>query len=167
MKLTTVTDYFNWHAVITVCLFDLQLVLNAWGDDLNGRAEEKKRSIKGKLASATHMQTVSYIKPLFKKLKRRVCDLMYSSNYLWYCNFRCVCSCYCYFIYFTTALEVLRVLFDWVSHSDLLGIVGVILFTVQNPDVFPVTHPSASSDAAEWLKILIVVNRMIKNIYLS
>ena len=49
-------------------------MLNAWGDDLNSRAEEKKRSIKGKLASATHMQTVSYIKPLFKKLKRRVCD---------------------------------------------------------------------------------------------
>jgi len=51
----------------------MQLVLNAWGDDLNSRAEDRKRSIKGKLASATHMQTVSYIKPLFKKLKRRVC----------------------------------------------------------------------------------------------
>jgi len=55
-----------------VDLSDMQLVLNAWGDDLNGRTEERKRSIKGKLASATHMQTVSYIKPLFKKLKRRV-----------------------------------------------------------------------------------------------
>jgi len=61
--------------VVTACSFDVQLVLNAWGDELNSRAEEKKRSIKGKLASATHMQTVSYIKPLFKKLKRRVCDL--------------------------------------------------------------------------------------------
>ena len=53
----------------------MQVVLNAWGDDLNSRAEERKRSIKGKLASATHMQTVSYIKPLFRKLKRRVCGL--------------------------------------------------------------------------------------------
>jgi len=52
----------------------MQLVLNAWGDDLNSRAEERKRSIKGKLASATHMQTVSYIKPLFKKLTRRVSE---------------------------------------------------------------------------------------------
>jgi len=50
----------------------MQLVLNAWGDDLNSRPEDRKRSIKGKLASATHMQTVSYIKPLFRKLKRRV-----------------------------------------------------------------------------------------------
>jgi len=49
-----------------------QLVLNNWGDELNRRSEDQKRSIKGKLASATHMQTVSYIKPLFRKLKRRV-----------------------------------------------------------------------------------------------
>lgn len=54
-----------------VILKYLKLVLNAWGDELNSRPEERKRSIKGKLASATHMQTVSYIKPLFKKLKRR------------------------------------------------------------------------------------------------
>jgi len=53
----------------------MQLVLNAWGDDLNSRSEERKRSIKGKLASATHMQTVSYIKPLFKKLTRRVSEM--------------------------------------------------------------------------------------------
>jgi pre-mRNA-splicing factor 18 len=49
----------------------LKLVLNAWGDELNSRPEEQKRSIKGKLACATHMQTVSYIKPLFRSLKRR------------------------------------------------------------------------------------------------
>ena len=61
--------------IVTVCSFDIQLVVNAWGDDLNSRPEERKRSIKGKLASATHMQTVSYIKPLFKKLTRRVCKL--------------------------------------------------------------------------------------------
>ena len=53
-------------------IWSVQLVLNNWGDELNRRSEEQKRSLKGKLASATHMQTVSYIKPLFRKLKRHV-----------------------------------------------------------------------------------------------
>jgi pre-mRNA-splicing factor 18 len=48
----------------------LKLVLNLWGDELNQRPEEKKQSMKGRVVSATHMQTVSYMKPLFRKLKR-------------------------------------------------------------------------------------------------
>jgi len=72
--------YYSWP-VITVRSFDVQLVINAWGDDLNSRSEERKRSIKGKLASATHMQTVSYIKPLFKKLTRRVREMFVCCSY--------------------------------------------------------------------------------------
>ena len=53
-------------------LFLLQLILNLWGDELNSRSPEVKQSLKGKVVSATHMQTVSYVKPLFRKLKRQV-----------------------------------------------------------------------------------------------
>lgn len=31
-----------------------------------------KRGVQGKLASATHSQTESYLKPLFRKLKKKV-----------------------------------------------------------------------------------------------
>lgn len=48
----------------------LKLVLNLWGDELNQRPEDQKQSMKGRVVSATHMQTVSYMKPLFRKLKR-------------------------------------------------------------------------------------------------
>jgi len=46
--------------------------LNIWGAELNDRGEDVKKTMKGKYISATHMQTVSYIKPLFRKLKRKV-----------------------------------------------------------------------------------------------
>lgn len=49
----------------------LKLVLNLWGDELNQRPEDVKQSMKGRVVSATHMQTVSYMKPLFRKLKQR------------------------------------------------------------------------------------------------
>lgn len=54
-----------------VILKFLKLVLKKWGDDLNSRSPEDKRSSKGKLASATHSQTITYLKPFFRKLKRR------------------------------------------------------------------------------------------------
>lgn len=54
-----------------VMLKFLKLILNIWGDELNKRPEVVKRSLKGKVASATHVQTVNYIKPLFKKLKKQ------------------------------------------------------------------------------------------------
>lgn len=49
----------------------LKLVLNCWGEDLNKRSMEEKRSFRGKMDSATHSQTLAYIKPLFRKLKRK------------------------------------------------------------------------------------------------
>nr|CAG4640759.1 EOG090X03WO [Eulimnadia texana] len=49
----------------------LKLLLQIWGQNLNNRSEAEKRSVKGKLASATYAQTQSYLKPLFKKLRNR------------------------------------------------------------------------------------------------
>ncbi|CAL1545803.1 unnamed protein product [Lymnaea stagnalis] len=51
-----------------------KFVLKKWGEQLNTRSEEDKRTIKGKVASATHSQTVSYLKPLFRKLKYKDVD---------------------------------------------------------------------------------------------
>ena len=56
---------------VTCCVL-LQLVLKLWGDELNARPADLKRTFRGKLASATHTQTVDYIKPLFKSLKKKV-----------------------------------------------------------------------------------------------
>uniref|UniRef100_A0A8C7HHN0 Pre-mRNA-splicing factor 18 n=1 Tax=Oncorhynchus kisutch TaxID=8019 RepID=A0A8C7HHN0_ONCKI len=39
--------------------------------DLNGREDHVKRSVQGKLASATQKQTESYLKPLFRKLRKK------------------------------------------------------------------------------------------------
>uniref|UniRef100_A0A0B7B5F5 Pre-mRNA-splicing factor 18 n=1 Tax=Arion vulgaris TaxID=1028688 RepID=A0A0B7B5F5_9EUPU len=49
-------------------------ILKKWGEKLNDRSEEEKRIIKGKMASATHSQTVAYLKPLFRKLKNKDVD---------------------------------------------------------------------------------------------
>jgi len=57
-----------------VILKFLKLVLKIWGEDLNTRSTEEKRSFRGKLASATHTQTVDYVKPLFRKLKKKEVD---------------------------------------------------------------------------------------------
>lgn len=53
-----------------VILKFIKLIIKLWGDDLNSRNCEQKRTFKGKLASATHAQTVSYLKPLMKKLRK-------------------------------------------------------------------------------------------------
>ncbi|KAJ8301502.1 hypothetical protein KUTeg_020489 [Tegillarca granosa] len=53
----------------------LKLILRLWGEELNKRPEEEKRTMKGKEASAIHSQTVSYMKPLFRKLKQKKVDV--------------------------------------------------------------------------------------------
>ena len=66
-----------------VILKFLKLVLKVWGDELNARDTQTKRAFRGKLASATHTQTVDYIKPLFRKLKKKVyllLDIVHYSN---------------------------------------------------------------------------------------
>lgn len=49
-----------------------QFLLGVWAKDLNSREDHVKRSVQGKLASATHSQTESYLKPLFRKLRKKV-----------------------------------------------------------------------------------------------
>ncbi|XP_077981211.1 pre-mRNA-splicing factor 18-like [Glandiceps talaboti] len=54
-----------------VILVYLKFLLQEWGKVLNRRPSDVKRSTKGKFEAATHSQTVSYLKPLLRKLKRR------------------------------------------------------------------------------------------------
>ncbi|XP_014788853.2 pre-mRNA-splicing factor 18 [Octopus bimaculoides] len=49
----------------------LKYILKLWGEELNSRTEDQKRTMKGKMGSATHTQTVAYLKPLFRKLKQK------------------------------------------------------------------------------------------------
>uniref|UniRef100_A0A8C5MME3 Pre-mRNA-splicing factor 18 n=1 Tax=Leptobrachium leishanense TaxID=445787 RepID=A0A8C5MME3_9ANUR len=49
----------------------LKFLLGVWAKDLNARDDDVKCSVHGKLASATHNQTESYLKPLFRKLKKK------------------------------------------------------------------------------------------------
>ncbi|XP_076447866.1 pre-mRNA-splicing factor 18-like [Babylonia areolata] len=48
-----------------------KFILKEWGDQLNARPAEEKRTTRGKMASAIHTQTVAYLKPLFKTLKNK------------------------------------------------------------------------------------------------
>ncbi|XP_061107445.1 pre-mRNA-splicing factor 18 isoform X2 [Conger conger] len=49
----------------------LKFLLGVWAKDLNSREDHVKRSVQGKLASATQKQTESYLKPLFRKLRKK------------------------------------------------------------------------------------------------
>uniref|UniRef100_A0A3Q4BDT8 Pre-mRNA-splicing factor 18 n=1 Tax=Mola mola TaxID=94237 RepID=A0A3Q4BDT8_MOLML len=49
----------------------LRFLLGVWAKDLNSREDHVKRGVQGKLASATHSQTESYLEPLFRKLKKK------------------------------------------------------------------------------------------------
>ncbi|XP_076849362.1 pre-mRNA-splicing factor 18 isoform X2 [Brachyhypopomus gauderio] len=49
----------------------LRFLLGVWAKELNGREDHVKRSVQGKLASATHKQTESYLRPLFRKLRKK------------------------------------------------------------------------------------------------
>uniref|UniRef100_A0A8C5FP90 Pre-mRNA-splicing factor 18 n=1 Tax=Gadus morhua TaxID=8049 RepID=A0A8C5FP90_GADMO len=50
---------------------ELEFLLGVWAKDLNSREDHVKRSVQGKLASATHSQTETYLKPLFRKLRKK------------------------------------------------------------------------------------------------
>ncbi|XP_038667869.1 pre-mRNA-splicing factor 18 isoform X1 [Scyliorhinus canicula] len=49
----------------------LRFLLDVWAKDLNAREDYLKCSVQGKLAGATHQQTESYLKPLFRKLRKK------------------------------------------------------------------------------------------------
>ena len=46
-------------------------ILKLWSDDLNSRDEKERRTMKAKLDRATYNQTVTYLKPLLRKFKKR------------------------------------------------------------------------------------------------
>uniref|UniRef100_A0A2K6KAH4 Pre-mRNA-splicing factor 18 n=1 Tax=Rhinopithecus bieti TaxID=61621 RepID=A0A2K6KAH4_RHIBE len=50
---------------------ELEFLLGVWAKELNGREDYVKRSVQGKLNSATQKQTESYLRPLFRKLRKR------------------------------------------------------------------------------------------------
>uniref|UniRef100_A0A8C6GX90 Pre-mRNA-splicing factor 18 n=1 Tax=Mus spicilegus TaxID=10103 RepID=A0A8C6GX90_MUSSI len=49
----------------------LKFLLGVWAKELNAREDYVKRSVQGKLNSATQKQTESYLRPLFRKLRKR------------------------------------------------------------------------------------------------
>uniref|UniRef100_A0A8I6ATV0 Pre-mRNA-splicing factor 18 n=1 Tax=Rattus norvegicus TaxID=10116 RepID=A0A8I6ATV0_RAT len=49
----------------------LKFLLGVWAKELNSREDYVKRSVQGKLNSATQKQTESYLRPLFRKLRKR------------------------------------------------------------------------------------------------
>ena len=46
-------------------------ILKLWSDDLNSRDEKERRTMKAKLDRATYNQTVTYLKPLLRRFKKR------------------------------------------------------------------------------------------------
>ncbi|XP_054844869.1 pre-mRNA-splicing factor 18 isoform X3 [Eublepharis macularius] len=49
----------------------LKFLLGVWAKELNAREDYVKRGVQGKLNSATQKQTESYLRPLFRKLRKR------------------------------------------------------------------------------------------------
>lgn len=60
-------DYKDMDIITKV----LRFLLDVWAKDLNAREDYLKVSVQGKLAGATHKQTESYLKPLFRKLRKK------------------------------------------------------------------------------------------------
>ena len=52
-----------------VVLNYFKLILKKWSQELNERQLEEKKSVQGKIETALHAQTCTYMKPLFRKLK--------------------------------------------------------------------------------------------------
>ena len=50
----------------------IKFIVKRWGQELNQRPLDEKLNVKGKIETALHSQTVSYLKPLCRKLKSKV-----------------------------------------------------------------------------------------------
>lgn len=72
IQLVFVTISVLCNILLTFYFVDFQFLLGVWAKDLNSREDHVKRGVQGKLASATHSQTESYLKPLFRKLRKKV-----------------------------------------------------------------------------------------------
>ena len=49
----------------------IKFIVKRWGQDLNNRSLDEKLTVKGRIETALHSQTVSYLKPLCRKLKSK------------------------------------------------------------------------------------------------
>ncbi|KAJ7726050.1 Prp18 domain-containing protein [Mycena maculata] len=54
-----------------IIYFALKRTLREWGEAMDARPENVKRTTQGKLAAATQVQSAEYLKPLFKSLRAR------------------------------------------------------------------------------------------------
>ncbi|XP_021097718.1 pre-mRNA-splicing factor 18 isoform X3 [Heterocephalus glaber] len=61
----------NDHKDMDIITKFLKFLLGVWAKELNAREDYVKRSVQGKLNSATQKQTESYLRPLFRKLRKR------------------------------------------------------------------------------------------------
>ncbi|KAH3893228.1 pre-mRNA-splicing factor 18-like [Dreissena polymorpha] len=77
---TTLDDLEQWKEQLgkgdsnkdqDIILRYLKFVLTTWGLDINKKTVEEKRSLKGRMNAAMHQQTVTYMKPMFRKLKSK------------------------------------------------------------------------------------------------
>ncbi|SPC62431.1 related to pre-mrna splicing factor 18 [Ustilago sp. UG-2017b] len=57
--------------VYPIIYYTLKGLLQEWADSLASRPDEVKHTMQGKLAAATQVQSADYLKPLFKKLRKR------------------------------------------------------------------------------------------------
>ena len=67
----SLSDFPSSHAFI---LYFFKRCLSEWEQQLDGRPTDVKRTLQGKVASATQKQTRSYLKPLFLLLKAQQLD---------------------------------------------------------------------------------------------
>ena len=51
-------------------------MIQKWGEELNDREDDVKKSRQGKIDAATHSQTVTFMKPLMRSLKNKVRSLL-------------------------------------------------------------------------------------------
>lgn len=57
--------------VYPIIYYTLKGLLQEWADTLSTRPDSVKHTMQGKLAAATQVQSADYLKPLFKKLRKR------------------------------------------------------------------------------------------------
>nr|CAB3265183.1 pre-mRNA-splicing factor 18-like [Phallusia mammillata] len=55
----------------SLILDTMQFLMKSWANELNEVPPEKKKTVQWKTQSTIHRQTVAYLSPLFKKLKKR------------------------------------------------------------------------------------------------
>ena len=63
----------------------IKLIVRKWGHELNSRSREEKMNVKGRLEAALHSQTVTHLKPLCRKLKTKVDNLILNYWFLVIC----------------------------------------------------------------------------------